>query len=72
MSEVAQALQQGDYTVQVRSNATNCVSVESYTIVNNPTLVDFDPAGFTAPAVTTCTLATGAPLEWVGYNYFHS
>ncbi len=59
--EIAQALQEGDYTVQVRTNATNCTSVESYTISNNPTIVSFDPAGFTAPAVTTCNLATGVP-----------
>ncbi len=58
---VVQNLSPGDYTVQVRSNATNCVSIERYTISNNPTSVSFDPAGFSAPAVTTCTLATGAP-----------
>jgi len=59
--EVALNLAPGDYTVQERSNATNCVSVQSYTIANNPTIVAFDPSGFSSPAVTTCTLATGAP-----------
>jgi len=57
----ALTLQEGDYTVRVTEITTSCSTDESFTVVNNPTIVDFDPAGFTAPAVTTCNLATGVP-----------
>ncbi len=59
--EVLLNLQKGDYTVRVKENATNCTSVRSYTIDNSPTIVAFDPSGFSSPAVTTCNLATGVP-----------
>jgi hypothetical protein len=58
---IAQNLLEGDYTVQVKDNATSCVSVERYTISNYPTILSFSPSGFSAPAVNTCVLATGAP-----------
>lgn len=61
--EIAQALQEGNYTVQVRDNASNCLSLSRYTIQNNPTTVSFNTAGFTAPAITTCNLATGIPVN---------
>ena len=58
--EILQTLQEGDYTVLVRSNATNCTSVARYTIANNPTLVR---AVVSAPAILSCNLATGVPLN---------
>ncbi|MBI1769517.1 MAG: gliding motility-associated C-terminal domain-containing protein [Bacteroidetes bacterium] len=57
----AVSLQEGDYTVRVKDNSTGCSTVESFTVANSPTIVAFDFAGFSAPAVTTCTLATGTP-----------
>jgi hypothetical protein len=59
--EVAQLLQEGDYTVQVMDNANSCLSVKSFTVANSPTLVSISPAGFSSPAITTCNLATGIP-----------
>ncbi|MBS1681223.1 MAG: gliding motility-associated C-terminal domain-containing protein [Bacteroidetes bacterium] len=61
--EVAQNLQEGDYTVQVRDNASNCVSVQSYTVANNPSIVTIDPTGFTTAAVLNCDITTGAVLS---------
>src|SRR5258708_3671459 len=35
--EVAQSLQEGDYTVEVKDNATGCPTYESFIVANNPT-----------------------------------
>ncbi|HTH57763.1 MAG TPA: gliding motility-associated C-terminal domain-containing protein [Cyclobacteriaceae bacterium] len=61
--EVIQNLQEGDYTVQMTSNITKCKTIKSFTVQNNPTIVAFDPSGFSAPAVGSCNLATGLPLN---------
>ena len=57
----ALSLQEGDYTVRVTEIATGCSTVESFEVINSPTIVSFDPAGFSAPAVTTCNVLTGVP-----------
>jgi hypothetical protein len=54
-------LQEGDYTVRVTATATGCFTDMSFKVVNAPTIVDFDLAGFSALPVTTCDPTTGMP-----------
>lgn len=61
--EIAQNLQEGAYTVQVRETATNCTSISHYTIANNPLIAAFDATGFAAPAITSCDITSGQPLN---------
>ena len=56
-----QTITQGDYTLKVRDNATNCVSVAGYAVPVDSTIVSFDISTFSAPDLTTCDATTGKP-----------
>ncbi|MGC4023348.1 MAG: gliding motility-associated C-terminal domain-containing protein [Cyclobacteriaceae bacterium] len=59
--EVAQNLQDGDYTVLVKDNSSNCTSQQSYTVPNQPTVVSI--SGVSVGDVMNCNIATGGPMS---------
>ena len=61
--EIAQSLQEGQYSVRVSDNATQCFSDAGFVIENQPRIISVDAGGFTAPALTNCDIATGLALS---------
>jgi len=56
-------LRPGFYTVRATATATQCVSVETFAVSDNPTLITLEPTGLDVDSAPGCDPATGIPLS---------
>ena len=61
-ANVAPNLEEGEYTLQLIENSTQCGAVQRFTIENEPTIVKIDVAGFTEPSLVNCDRLTGLTI----------
>lgn len=68
-NNIALNLDGGQYTVQVTNNSTQCQSVATFTLINNPPIVSLSDADLTIDALTRCDATNaGAQINQIREN----